>query len=102
MIVKSKVCPDTPIKDWIKILLFTHKKGYLYAQCDDKKVNMIACMYRVPKLTKETEDIYPEKEKGNILYIPFFVSRSDDKLLANKIFKSYLAKHPKIKEICFY
>jgi len=102
MIVGSKVCPKTPIRDWVKILLFTHKKGYLYAQCDDNKLNMVACMYKVSELTKKNEDVYPEKEKGNILYIPFFVSKSKDKLLANKIFKNYIAQHPEIKEIAFY
>jgi len=102
LLVKSGVCPKTKIKDWVKILLFTHKKGYLYASCENEDVKMIACMYRVKKLTKKIENRFPEEEKGNLLYIPWFASKSENKMLANRLLKSYLKKHPEVDEIAFY
>lgn len=102
MIVKSGIYPKTPVKDWVKYLLFLHKKGYLYASCEGEKVMLLACMYRVPEVTKKVENEYPEKEEGNILFVPFFVSESKDKLLANKLFKQYLASHPGVNEVAFF
>ncbi len=99
MLVKGKVCSEKPIKDWIKVLLFLHKKGYLYASCEGEKLVMIACMYRIPELNKKTENRYPEKEEGKILYIPFFVSTSKDKNLARTLFKQFLSKNSDIEEI---
>jgi hypothetical protein len=102
LITKSGVCPETTPEEWKKILLYTHSKGYLYAHVTEEKLDMIACMYRVKSLSDKNIDVYPEKEKGNILYVPFFASTQKDNTLAISLFKSIIDKKGNIKEIAFH
>ncbi len=102
MIIKSGVCPETKPEEWKNILIYLHTKGFLYAHVEGEKVDMVAAMYRVPKLTKKILNTYPKEEKGEILYVPFFVSTSENKALANQLFKSIIDKMGNIKEIAFH
>ena len=101
LIVKSGVCPETPIRDWIKILLFTHKKGYLWASVENNELTVIAAAYRVPNLEEKTLEHFPENEEGDILYVPWMASVAKDKMLPKKVLTRYLEKHPEVNEVAF-
>ncbi len=102
LIVRNKVCPETKPHEWVKHLLYLHGRGFLYAAFEEpEKVALVAAMYRIPEFDEKKIDVFPEKEEGDILYVPFFASKANDKFLANRLLKSYVKKHA-IKEIIFY
>lgn len=102
LVAQSGVCPKTQPAEWVKILLYLHSKGWLWAIVDEKhNVEMAAGMYRVPSVDEAYTNQMPEKEEGRILYIPFFVSRSNDPMKAKQILTKYLKTHEDIDEIFF-
>ena len=101
LVIKNKVCPETPLRDWPKILLFLHKKGYLWAATEEGDLAVIAAAYRVPNLEEKTLEHYPEKEEGDILYVPWMTSIANDKMLPKKILTRYLEKHSEVNEVAF-
>lgn len=102
LVIKKEACPKTTPREWARVLWYLHKKGWLYAGFENKKLAMVAGMYRVKEINEETPKQFPTEEKGNILFIPFFASRAEDTLLPVKLFKRILAKRPEISEIAFY
>lgn len=98
----SKIYNDATPKDWLKVLLYMHTKGWLYIGFENEKMVMIAGMYRIKKFDKKNIKVLPKKEEGNILYIPFFASNAQDKLLPRKLLQRYMKKHRDIKQIVFY
>jgi hypothetical protein len=102
MLKDKNIYPNAQPSDWLKVLLYMHKKGWLYIGFEKEKLAMVAGMYRIKKFDKDTIKKLPEKEEGNVLYVPFFASSAEDKLLPRKLLQRYLSKHKDIKRIAFY
>jgi len=102
LVVQQKVCPDTPIGEWKKILPFLHSKGYLWASIQNDKLITIVAAYRIKEYNDEAIKMYPETEEGNVLFIPFLASIAEDKLLLKRLLTRYLEKHPEVDEIIFH
>lgn len=98
-IVKSKVCPDTSNQDWFNTLCYMHTKGWLYVVNDKGKIAVVIGAYRVKNL--DNLDILPEIENGEILYVPFCASISDDNTILKKMLDSYSERNPDVKEVIF-
>lgn len=98
LIRDTKVCPDTPVTDWPRILLFAHAKGYLYT---NRNGTAFALVFRIPEWDEKWTEIMPEKESGNKAYTVFAVSEEDDKVSLLRMFKSYVAQH-NIEEMIYY
>lgn len=101
MVVRSGVCPDTPLCAWSEIIPFCHNKGYLYALYEKDELASVVCAYRIPKFSDDYIDRYPEKEEGNILYVPWTVSHSRSITSLLFMFKKYMKSHD-IREIAYY
>lgn len=99
-IVKSNVCPETDRKQWFNTLVYMHTKGWIYLNTKKGSINCVVGAYRVNNL--DNFDTLPVEEEGNILYIPFAASISDDKLTLKKMLDKYTQSNPDIKEIVFY
>jgi hypothetical protein len=99
-IVKSNVCPETDRKGWFETLCYMHTKGWIYLNSDGGKISSVVGAYRVNSL--ENFDTLPVEEEGEILYIPFAASVSDDKLLFKKMLDKYIEANPMVKEVVFY
>ena len=102
LVVKSGLFPDTPLKEWVPLLLFLHKKGFLWAAFEKDKVVVVCVAYKVKEVPQEFPKNYPDKEEGNILYIPWMISVAEDKFLPKKLLTSYLNRNPGIEEIAFH
>lgn len=98
LIRKTKVCPDTPVSEWPRILFFAHTRGYLYTNRDG---NAFALVFRIPEWDEKWTEIMPDKESGDKAYVVFAVSESEDKLTLTRMFKSY-AKQNGVKEMIYY
>jgi len=102
MIIKSNLFPETKPRDWVKILLFLHKKGYLWAGFEEGKPALVAVGYRVKEAPKEYPKNFPDKEEGNKLYVAFMISYAKDKMLPKKLLTKYLEKYPEVNEIILH
>jgi hypothetical protein len=102
MLSKTNIYPNADIKDWFKVLLYMHTKGWLYIGFENEKMVLVVGMYRIKKFDKDSIKDLPKKEEGNVLYIPFFASEAEDKLLPRKLLQRYLSKHKNINRIAFY
>jgi len=104
LIVDKKVCPETPPNEWAALLLYLHTKGWLYFGMDkEENVKVAVAGYRIPRLEPKYIDTLPKKEKGKILYIPFYASNNGDAFSALKFLKTYLKQNKKkITEVAFY
>ena len=86
MVIEKKVCPETTSSDWVRILLYAHSKGYLYT---NKDASAFVLCYRIPEWREEYGNVMPEVETGEVLYVSFSVSESNDKLSLLRMLKSY-------------
>lgn len=96
MVIRSGVCPDTDEKEWAKLILYAHSKGFLYTTPDCKTV---VCAYRSSSDTHQKE--MPLFEEGEHLHVVWTVSESDDKNSLLKLMRMYL-KGNKVKDISYY
>lgn len=98
---KNKVYDNIPMGDLLKDLYYLHKKGWLYVTIVNGRVEVAVAMYRIPEFKPEIVDKYPEKEEGNILYIPFMASEAVSKIKPLRYLRSFLKKNPDIKQVIF-
>ena len=80
--------------DWIRVLFDMHKKGMLYVNVNENKVNLAIGCYRVKEVPKIEDEFatVPEKEEGDIFYIPFYVPR-DKPLPIGKVRRFFKARN---------
>ena len=102
LVVKSGIFPKTHLREWPAVLLFLHKKGYLFVGFEENEPTVVVCAYRVKEIPKEFPKNYPEKEEGNILYVPWMVSFAKDKLLPKRLMDRYLKMNPDIEKIALH
>lgn len=76
MVIRSKVCPETDEKEWAKLILYAHTRGFLYTTSDLKTV---VCAYRSKSDTHDTE--MPFTEEGEHLHVVWAASESDGRKL---------------------
>ncbi len=98
MIKNSKVCPQTPINEWPRILMFAHSRGYLYTNKDG---DAFALVFRIHEWSERWTHTMPDKESGNKAYVVFAVSDSKDKLVLTRMFKDYVRLN-NIEEMIYY
>lgn len=87
LIIQHKVCPQTPVHYWPKVLLFAHTRGYLFT---NKDASAFALVYRIPEWDEKWGNTMPDKESGNKAYVAFAVSESKNKLELTRMFKDYV------------
>ena len=100
MVISSKVCPQTSAKDWAKIILQAHNKGYLYVLMDKDDIRACVCAYRINDWDEKYSDVMPIAESGNKLYVAWAVSDGNPMSLV-KMLNAYKKQHP-IDEIMYY
>ena len=99
MVNKTHVCPETPIEEMVKVIGYSHEKGYLYT---NKKANTFVCGYRIPEINDKWKSTIPEVETGEIFYINFAVSEEPNKWVLLKMLRDYLKENTDVKELCYY
>ena len=98
---KSKIRPDMKPSDWLKAILYFHEKGWLYAIAEKDELQVAVVAYRVEEVKSDTAWKVPAEEKGEILYIPFIISKHPDKWKLTRMAKKFLKDNPDVKEIVF-
>jgi len=101
MVVQSGVCPETPLCAWSEIIPFCHKKGYLYTLFEKDEPVAVVCAYRIPRFHEKIVDVYPEKEEGTTLYVPWAVSNAHSLTSLLYMLKNYMINH-EVTEIAYY
>lgn len=102
LIREAKMLEHLSNADLIKNLLFADVKGFLHYYYEGKQMMFVGCAYMLPKFKGSTAHIMPLKSEGDILYIPWVISRVKDKTIPKKVLSDYLKEHPNTKQIVFY
>lgn len=98
MIMKSGVAPETPKSKWPHIILYSHTRGYLWTNKDQ---SIFVCIYRIPLWEEKWKHTIPNVESGDIAFVNFCVSESDNKYSLLKMLKDYIADTG-VEEIIYY
>ena len=101
MVMKAGLRPSMKPSDWLAVLIYLSKKGWLKVFEKDGNVTVATAAYRIKEFNKDMVDNLPKKEEGNILFVPFFLSREQDRMTVPKIIKAYLDENKDIEEIIF-
>lgn len=96
MVVKSGVCPETDEKEWAKIILFAHTRGFLYT---NPEKTTVVCAYRSNSDTHSHE--MPMVEDGKHLHVVWAASESDDPSALLKLLRAYL-KTNDVEDITYF
>lgn len=97
MVVRSGVCPDTSEKEWAKLILFAHTRGFLYINPDKTTA---VCAYRSNK--EEHDESMPIEEHGKHLHVVWAASESNDSNALLKMMRSYLKDNKDIEKITYF
>lgn len=102
LLVESGVCPKSPrvFHYWWDTVQYAHKKGYLYLGFNGDDVDLVGIGFRTKSVDKYTGDSLPEKESGDILYVPVLASKSKDKLKLIKMLRYYMSIN-KVNKIAY-
>ena len=99
MVSELKVCPDSPIEDMVKVIAYSHDKGYLYT---NRGANTFVCGYRIPEVNDKWKSTIPEKEEGEIFFVNFAVSEEPNKWSLLKMLRDYLKANTDVKELVYF
>jgi hypothetical protein len=99
MVNQRKVCPDSPIEEMVKVIGYSHEKGYLYT---NRQANTFVCGYRIPELSEKWKSTIPEKEEGEIFFVNFAVSEEPNKWVLLKMLREYLKANTDVKELVYF
>lgn len=87
---------------WITRLNQMYERGWLYLSFKGDELMSVAGAYRV----EDWKDSYlrelPDEERGTILFISFFATKSDRLLDPLRLLRQYLIKNPGINEIVYF
>ena len=97
LVVNSGVCPETDEKEWAKLILFAHTRGFLYVNADKTTA---VCAYRSNK--EEHSEEMPMVESGKHLHVVWAASESDDSNSLLKLMRSYLKDNKDIEDITYF
>ena len=97
MVVASGVCPETDEKDWAKLILYAHTRGFIYMNANH---DTIVCAYRSNK--EEHSKEMPLMETGRHLHIVWAVSTAETKNNLLKMLRSFLRENPDIEDISYF
>ena len=86
----------------VKYIIYCASRKWLRFEFEGDELVFVGCGYRIKEFKHEESDKVPQNDEGKILYVPFIVCTSKDKLLPKKILTQYLADNPEVDEIIFY
>ena len=101
LLVSKGACPETKPTKWVEVLWYMHNKGWLFAHTNNDEVDVVVGAYRIKEFDEKQVDTLPINEEGEILFVPFLASKSDDVFMVRKMLNAYMEEYP-IKEIIFY
>ena len=64
LLYENNVCYQTSPHEWLKNLLWMHKKGYLYVNMTKDEIDIVVGAYRIEKYDDNLTDVMPEIESG--------------------------------------
>ncbi len=102
LIRSSEVFFDRTSLEWTRQLYAMYKRGWLYGATHGDDLLAVAGAFRISEWDEKYRHELPENESGNLLYVSFFCSQSQDIMIALKLLRHFLKENPEIKEIVYY
>lgn len=102
LVRRSDVFFDRAPLEWTRQFYSMHKRGWLYGATEGERLLAIAGAFRIPEWDERYRYEIPEFECGNLLYVSFFCSQSDDITVALKLLKHFLKENSDVNEMIYY
>ncbi|HTL48365.1 MAG TPA: hypothetical protein VL688_09950 [Verrucomicrobiae bacterium] len=102
LVLSSEACPHLLPAQWMSTLLYMHRRRWLYCSVKGSQLNAVLGAYRIKAWDEKGKDKMPEKEEGDILYIPFVASEGKIPIAVRRLVKYCLRENPGIKKIVYY
>lgn len=87
---------------WLTSFTRMMNRKWIYVFRKGEKLSGLAGAYKIKHPSEAVKDHLPEKEEGDILFISFFASQSENTLAALKCLKAYLRRNPDVRSIMYY
>lgn len=97
LVNKFNLCSQMSKEKWLQIIIYMEEKKWIHYLIEEDKIVGMWGGWRISKWSQKVFDSLPLEETGNILYIPFACSESNDRF----IFLKEARKLKGIKEIIF-
>ncbi len=98
IMVAKKIWHDVSASQLLKILMFLDSKGWLHILKDEA----VVAAYRIKEISDDCMTKIPEKEEGNILYVPMAISLKKEENMYKIVRESlniYLEENPDISQL---
>ncbi|MCM8775086.1 MAG: hypothetical protein NC930_01835 [Candidatus Omnitrophica bacterium] len=98
----SGIFYDQMTLEWTTNLIRLYERGWLYGVFSRDDLIAVAGAYRIKQWDEKYRYELPDQEEGNILYVSFFASESDDMSEPLKFLRHFLRENPDINELIYY
>jgi hypothetical protein len=99
----KKVCNQSSLFEWLKIVFHAHRCGFLYCGfAKDGSIDIATIAYRTPCPSPKTGDTLPFTEKGNYLYVCAVASKTKNSRKLFQLMRWYLREHSNVDYLFYH
>jgi hypothetical protein len=102
LVIRSGVCPEIMPLEWMRRILYMHRRRWLYCSLKGNQVVAVAGAYRIPEWDDKYLHVLPEAEEGNILYVPFVAAEGKIPVAPLRLLRFSLRENPNVREVIYY
>jgi hypothetical protein len=102
LVIRSGICPEVMPLQWMRRLLTMHKRRWLYCSVKGSELIAVVGAFRIREWDDRYLDWLPEKEGGNILYIPFIAAEGSVPIAPLRLLRYCLRENPGVREVIYY
>lgn len=102
LIIRSGICPEVMPLQWMRRLLYMHKKRWLYCSVKGSELIAVVGAFRIREWDEKYLDRLPEKEEGEILYVPFIAAEGNIPIAPLRLLRYCLRENPGVREVIYY
>lgn len=101
LVLASEACPHLLPAQWMSRLLYMHRRGWLYCSVKGSELMAVAGAFRIRQWDEKYRDKLPEKEEGDLLYVPFVASEGKIPVAVLRLLRYCLRENPGIKKVIY-
>ncbi len=102
LVIASGVCPEIMPLEWMRRLIYMHRRRWLYCSVKGTEVLAVVGAYRIPEWNDQTADRMPECDSGDILYIPFVAGEGKVNIALLRLLRYCLRENHGVREVIYY
>lgn len=102
LVLASEACPHLLPAQWMSMLLYMHRRGWLYCSIRGNELFAVAGAFRICSWDEKFREKLPEREEGSTLYIPFVASDGSLPVAVPRLLRYCLRQQPGVQKVVYY